>query len=182
MAKELKPGKFLKTRIIKEYEQAFKPASSYFVANFGGLTNKEIEDLKFKLKSVSAGYLVVKNSLCRTVFKALNIEALTEVIEGACAISYTDKDPVKATKILVDFSNANDKFKLRAGYLSGDILTPVMLKQLAAMPSREVLLARLVSAMNSPVVGLVTTCSAILKQFLYALNAVIKKKEENKEE
>ncbi|MFA5068502.1 MAG: 50S ribosomal protein L10 [Candidatus Omnitrophota bacterium] len=182
MAKELKPGKFLKTRIINEYEQAFKQASSYFVTNYGGVTNREIEQLKGRLKSVSAGYLVVKNSLCRTAFRSLNIEGLPATIEGACAVSYTDKDPVSVTKILVDFSNSNDKFKLIAGYISGDILVLDTLKQLAAMPSREILLARLVSVMNSPVSGLVTTCSAILKQFLYALNAVIKKREENKEE
>ena len=182
MVKELKPGKFLKTRIIKEYERRLKGASSFFVTDFGGLTNREIEELKKKLKSASTKYLVVKNSLCRSALKEMKIESLSDMIEGSCAISYTDKDPVITSKVLVDFSKANEKFKLKGGYVDGQVLGIDTLKELALIPSREVLLTRLVSAMNSPIAGFVLVCSGIVKKFLYALNEIVKKKEENKEE
>lgn len=182
MAKELKPGKFLKTRIIKEYEQRLKGAKSFFVTDFGGLTNKEIEQLKNKLKSASTDYLVVKNSLCRSAFKEMKIDILSGMVEGSCAISYTDKDPVAVSKVLVDFSKTNEKFKLKGGYADGAILSLDTIRELASMPPREVLLARLVSAMNAPVTGLVTVCSGIVKKFLYAINEIIKKKKENEEE
>jgi large subunit ribosomal protein L10 len=180
MAKELKPGKFLKNRIIKEYEQKLKGASSYFVADFGGMSNKEIEDLKGKLKVASTKYLVVKNSLCRTTFEGLKISDLSEMIEGSCAISYTDQDPVVASKVLVDFSKTNEKFKLKCGYVDGELLSLDTLKELASLPAREVLLARLVSAMNAPITGFVSACSGIIKKFVYAINEISNKKKEGK--
>jgi large subunit ribosomal protein L10 len=182
MVKELKPGKFLKTSIIKEYEKRFKGAKSFFVTDFGGLANKEIEQLKNKLKSVSTNYIVVKNSLCRSALKEMKIEALPDMVEGSCAISYTDKDPVEASKVLVDFSKTNEKFKLKGGYADGAVLSLDTIKELASMPPREILLARLVSAMNSPVTGFVSACSGIMKKILYAINEIIKNKKENEEE
>jgi large subunit ribosomal protein L10 len=182
MAKELKPGKFLKSRIKKEYESEFTGCSSYFVTNYGGLTNKEIERLKNNLRSASAKYIVVKNSLCRSVVDELKLEGLSGLIGGSCAISYTDKDPVAVSKALVDFLKSNEKFKLIGGFIDGKVTDVEVLKDLAAMPSREVLLGRLLSAMNSPVSGLVTVCSSIIKKFVYAVDAIKRKKEENKEE
>jgi large subunit ribosomal protein L10 len=182
MTKELKPGKFLKTSIIKEYEKRFRGAKSFFVADFGGLTNREIERLKNKLKSASTDYIVVKNSLCRSALKEMKIEALPDMVEGSCAISYTDKDPVAASKVLVDFSKMNEKFKLKGGYTDGAVLSLDTIKELASMPSREVLLTRLVSAMNSPITGFVAVCSGVMKKVLYAINEIIKNKKENEEE
>jgi large subunit ribosomal protein L10 len=182
MAKELKPGKFLKTRIIKEYEQRFKGAKTFFITDFTGLTNKEIEQLKNKLKTASTDYLVVKNSLCKSALKEMKIDNLSGMVEGSCAISYTDKDPVAVSKVLVDFSKTNEKFRLKGGYADGAVLSLDTIRELASMPSREVLLTRLVCAVNSPVTGFVSVCSGIVKKILYAINEIIKKKEENKEE
>jgi large subunit ribosomal protein L10 len=186
MVKEsrLKPGKFLKARITKEYEDKLKGASSFFVTDFSGLTNKEIEELKNKLRSTSTKYLVVKNSLCRSALKALNIESISSMIEGSCAISYTDKDPVMPSKVLVNFSRSNERLRLKGGYVDGRALSVDTLRELASMPSREILLTRIVSAMNSPITGFVGACSGIVRKFLYALNEIRQKKEKekNKEE
>jgi large subunit ribosomal protein L10 len=182
MVKDLKPGKFLKTRIAKEYRQRLEGSSSFFVSNFSGLTNKEIEDLKRKLRAVSAKYLVVKNSICRSALKELKLDNLADMLDGACAISYTDKDPVMASKVLIDFLKANEKFELKGGYADGEALNLETLRELAALPGREVLLTRLVWAVNSPISGFVTACSEVLKKFLYAINEIIRQKEENKEE
>jgi large subunit ribosomal protein L10 len=182
MVKEIKPGRFLKTQMVKEYEKRFKGNSSFFVTDFNGLTNKQIEDLKKKLKSVSAQYIVVKKSLCKAAFHELKLDNLETMLEGACAVGYTDKDPVAASKVLVDFLKDNKEFLLRGGYIDGEAISLDTVKELAAMPTRDVLLARLVSAMNSPITGLVVTCSGVLKKLLYAFNGIIKKKEESEEE
>jgi large subunit ribosomal protein L10 len=182
MVKEIKPGRFLKTQMLKEYEKRFKGSSSFFVTNFNGLTNKEIGDLKKKLKAVSTKYMVVKKSLCKTVFQSLELDGMADMLEGSCAVSYTDKDPVAASKVLIDFLNSNQKFLVKGGYIDGEALSLETVRELAAMPTREVLLTRLVAAMNSPITGFVAACSGIIKKLLYAINDIIKKKEENEEE
>ena len=178
MEKELKPGRFLKTQIIKEYTDRLKDSSSLFVTDFAGLTNKQIEDLRSKLKVVSSKYLVINNSLCKTALKELKLDNLADLIDGSCAISYTSSDPVAISKALVDFAKANDRFQVKGGYVDGDIITVDTIKEFASMPSREILLGRLAAALNSPIVGMVSVCSGIIKKLLYAINDIISKRED----
>lgn len=180
MEKGLKPGRFLKNRIIKEYTDRLKGPSSLFVTDFTGVTNKQIEELRKKLKVVSTEYLVINNLLCKSALKDLKLDDLADLIDGPCAISYTSGDPVATSKALVDFAKNNGSFQVKGGYVDGDIITVDTIKELAAMPSREVLLGRLVTAINSPIIGIVSVCSGVIKKLLYAVNDIIRKKEENK--
>ena len=177
---ELKPGKFLKDRMITEYAERLKDSSAFFVTEYAGLTNKDLIGLRKKLKSSSAKYLVVKNSLCKSALKNLKLNELVGLIDGPCALSYGNGDPVTISKVLVDFAKANDKLRLRGGYIEGKIITVDTVKELASLPSREVLLMRLLSAINSPITGFVSACSGIIKKLLYALNEIANKKQENK--
>jgi len=176
MEKDLKPGRFLKTCIIKEYADRLKGSSSLFVTDFTGLTNKQIEELRSKLKVVSTKYLVINNSLCKAALKNLKLDNLSDLINGSCAISYTSSDPVATSKALVDFAKNNERFQVRGGYVDGDVITVDTIKELASMPSREVLLGRLIAAINSPIVGIVTVCSGVIKKLLYTINDMIRKK------
>ena len=178
MEKELKPGKFLKRRIIKEYADQFKGASAMFVTEFIGLTNKELEDLRKKLTPVSIKYLIVKNSLCKIALKDIKMDSIADMLEGSCALGYGKADPVSVSKVLINFAKANEKFKLRGGYVDGEVVTVDTIKELASLPTREILLARLLNCMNSPISGFVSVCSGITKKLLYAFNEIIKKKEE----
>lgn len=178
MEKELKPGRFLKKNMLDEYSQSLKGSSSCFVTDFGGLTNKELEDLRKKLNSLSTRYLVVKNSLFRLALKNLKMEGIADMVTGSCALGYGDGDPVSISKVLVQFINNNKNLKLKGGYIDGEIVGVDTIKELAALPSREALLARLVSCINSPVTGFISACSAIVRKLVYALNDIVKKKEE----
>lgn len=181
MEKELKPGRFLKSRIIKEYTDRFRGCSSLFLTDFKGLTNRQIEELRKKLRGASSSYMIINNSLCISALKKLKLESLVELVDGSCAISYTSGDPVAASKVLVDFAKANSTFQIKAAYVDGGIIDTDTVKELASMPSREVLLTRLVSAVNSPVTGIVSVCSGVIKKLLYAFNEIANKKQEQKE-
>ncbi|MFH1868267.1 MAG: 50S ribosomal protein L10 [Candidatus Omnitrophota bacterium] len=177
MEKELKPGKYLKTRMKDAYEDRLKGTSSLFITEFEGLTNKELEDLRSKLMPLSAKYLIVKNSLCRIVLDELKMGKVSELVEGSCALSYGKGDPVSISKLLVDFAKKNKNLKIKGGYVDGGDISADMVKELASLPGRDVLIARLVSCINSPISGLVSACSGIIKKFVYALNEISKKKE-----
>jgi len=176
MEKTLKPGRYLKEHMINEYADRLKDSSSIFVTDFSGLTNKEMEDLRKKLRSASARYLIVKNSMCKLALHDLKYNELSDMITGSCALSYGTGDPVTVSKALVDFAKNNKNLKLRGAYLEGEIISQETVQELASLPPREVLIARLASCMNSPINGLVLICSGIVKKLLYAINEIIKRK------
>ena len=182
MDKQLKPGKFLKSRIVEEYAQRLKDSQSLIVTNFGGLTNKEFEDLKSKIRPTSNEYLVIKNSLCKMALKNLKLDNIADMVDGACALSYGSADAVSVSKALVGYARKNEKLILLGGYVDGEMVTADDIKELALLPGRDVLLARLVGALNSPITGLVGVCSGVIKKLLYAINEIVNKKELNKEE
>ena len=182
MDEQLKPGKFLKSRIVKEYAQRLKDSQSLIVTNFSGLTNKEFEDLKSKIRPTSNEYLVIKNSLCKMALKNLKLDNLADMVDGACALSYGSADAVSVSKALVGYARKNEKLILLGGYVDGEIVTADDIKELALLPGRDVLLARLVGALNSPITGLIGVCSGVVKKLLYVMNEIVNKKESNKGE
>ena len=177
MENQLKPGKLLKSKMLEEYTKRLKGCTTIFVTGFGGLTNREIESLRKKLKASAVKYLVVKNSLCKAALKDLKKDKLADMLEGFCGLTYGSGDPVSISKALVDYAKANEKLKLKGAYIDGEMVTAATIKELAALPSREVLLTRLVSAMNSPVSGFVSVCSGMIRKFVYALAEVARKKD-----
>ena len=155
--------------------------SKTIASDCGALSSKEIEDLRAKLKKTSSNYLVVKNSLCKRAFSEIGIKGLDEHFEGTCGVTFGESDPVIASKVLVDFAKENEKRLLRGGYVDGEVIAKSGIKELASLPSRDALLARLVGSLNSPISGMVGVLSGVLRKFVYALNA-IKDKKESKEE
>lgn len=176
--KELKPGRYLKVRMSDAYADRFKDASSIFITEYGGLTNKELEDLRKKLKPLSMQYMIVKNSLCRLALKELEMGSVADRVVGSCALGYGKGDPVSISKVLVDFAKKYKNLILKGAYIEGDAVDADTIKELATLPGKDVLIARLISCINSPISGLVAVCSGIVKKLVYALNEISKKKEE----
>jgi large subunit ribosomal protein L10 len=163
-----------------EYAERLKDSTYLIVTDFGGLTNKDMESLRKKLRPTSAKYIVVKNSLCRTALKGLKIDGLVEMITGACGLGYGKGDPISVSKVMMDFAKDNKNLKLKGGYIDSKIVTIDTIKEFASLPSKEALIARLLSCMNSPITGFVSVCSGVMRKFVYAVNEIAKKKQENK--
>ena len=121
----------------------------------------------------------MKNSICRLALEKLKLKDLANALEASCALTYTQDDAVSVSKTLVGFSKDNKNLKLKGAYIDGEMITEGAIRELAALPSREVLLGRLVSCINSPVAGFVSACSGIVKKLLYALNEIVKKADKN---
>jgi large subunit ribosomal protein L10 len=176
-----KPGKLLKTHMIEQIASCLQNATSLFITDCGRLTNKELEDLRGRLKKISSNYIVVKNSMCIKAIeniKVFNLDKIKELIYGTCGISYGEKDPVLISKVLAGFTKENEKLKLKGACIDGEFVSTDTVKELATIPSKEVLLARLVSSLNSPISGVVVLLSNAVKQFVCALNAIKDKRQE----
>ncbi len=146
------------------------------VAENRGLTVAEITALRKKLREVRAEVRVVKNTLIRRASEGLPFEQLSGSFKGPTAIAFTQGDPVALAKAMKEFAGASPKVALKAGYLDGRALTAKEVEALADVPSREVLLSRLVGGLSSPVRRLVQALSGPQCKLVYALDAVCKQK------
>lgn len=177
MTEQLKPGKLLKKHMIDHVAGRLKGANNVFVTDCGSLNNKQIQDLRTKLRQASSNYVVVKNTLCLKAMERIKLKGIEDLITGTCGITYDSMDPVLTSKVLVDFLKENEKFQVKGGCIDGQVVSTSAIKEIASIPPREVLIARLIGSINSPISGIVGTLSGILRKFVYALNAIKDKKQ-----
>jgi len=146
------------------------------LAEYRGLTVAEITGLRKKLRGIQAEFKVVKNTMIRRAAKDSGFSQLEEFFTGPTAIGYTMSDPVLLAKALREYAAGNKKIRVKAGYLDGKVLSAKEVETLAEVPSREMLLARLVGGMASPVTRLVRVLSGPQRKLAYALQSILDKK------
>ena len=174
---DVKFGRRVKQLVISELVAKFKDSDSLFITECGKLTNKELEDLRKRLRKSSAKYLVVKNTMCSRAFAQIGLEKMRPLIKDRCGVGYDFKDPVATSKVFVDFNKENEKFSISGACIDGNVVDLKTVKELAAIPSREALLGRLAGALNSPISGMVGVLSGVIRKFVYAINAIKDKKQ-----
>jgi large subunit ribosomal protein L10 len=167
--------------VVKEVSQekiqsSIKTSESFFIVKYSGLSSPDITALRQSLKNSHADLFVVKNTVARRALKGAGLDSIIKSIEGPCGFIFTNKEPVATSKILYDFSKGHEKLKLEAGFLEDKILTENDIKALAKLPSREVLRAQVVGALNAPISGLVVVLSQALKKFVICLDQIRQKK------
>lgn len=146
-----------------------------------GLTVKEVTDLRRKLRENKGEYRVFKNTLAKKVFNESKVAGLDEYLKNPIAIVFGFEDPSVTSKTLIDFVEEKKDRKLpeiKAGYMDGQLLTPVQLKSLASLPPKPVLLGNLVRTLNAPIQGLVNVLSGVPRNLVIALAEIQRKKEE----
>ena len=173
--KETGLSRVSKNLIIKEVEKEAEKRPSFFVSQHGlGLPAASLDKLRAKLRGANARYLMVKNSLGRI---ALDRQGMKDVpLSGASGIAFIGGDAAASSKILVDFGKENEAFKIQCGYLDGRVLTQADVKALASLPSKEVLLARVVGGIQTPISRFVSVLSGTVRQVVNVLDAIAKKK------
>ena len=165
-----------KDLIIKEVEKELKARPVFFVTQHATVSATSLDKLRAKLRQSNARYLVVKSRLGQKAFEKANLKDVADNFKGACGITFTAGDPVAPCKILVDFAKTNEAFKIQTGYLNGQIVSADQIKALASLPSREVLLARVVGGIQAPITGFVQVLSGTLRKMVTVLDAIAKKK------
>ena len=130
------------------------------------------------MREAGVKYMVAKNTFIRIAAKEAGIEGLDSVLEHNTALAFSAEDPVAPAKILNDFSKDHKALELKAGVLDGKVIAVDEVKALAELPSREELLAKLVGSMQAPISGLVNVLQGTIRNFVYTLEAVRQKKEQ----
>ncbi|MBW7957822.1 MAG: 50S ribosomal protein L10 [Deltaproteobacteria bacterium] len=167
-----------KTRIIEEVQESFRKANATFIAEYQGIKALEMNEFRKALRDASMEFRVVRNTLARRAVQGTQIESMAADLKGPTAIAFSFKDAAAAAKALVEFTKTQPKLKLKTGTLGARVLSIADIKGLSELPSREVLLGKMLGSMKSPVTGMAVVLSAVPKKLLYALNAVKEKKAE----
>lgn len=170
-----KVGRKFKECMVDEVAGVVKESPYLFFVNFQKLPVSKMESLRHSLKNSSSDLKVVKNSILKVALRREKLEPLCEFAEGTCAVTFGRNDPVKTSKILFDFSRAEGDLTIRGAYVDGQILLADRIKELAMLPSREVLLAKLLGTMKAPLNGFVKVINGNLQKLVYVLDAISKK-------
>jgi large subunit ribosomal protein L10 len=165
-----------KEQVVAELAEKLAEAKATFLADYRGLNVEQVNKLRNELRGVGVEYLVVKNTLLRLAAQGTSSECMSAQLLGPTALAIATADPVAPAKVLADFAKANAKFELKGGALQGKALSANDIRALAELPSREVLLGRLLGSLNAPVSNFVGVLAAVPRSLVQVLAAVQEQK------
>jgi large subunit ribosomal protein L10 len=166
-----------KDEVLKQLEENFAKAKAVYFAQNKGLQVKKVTDLRKKLYKEGVELVVAKKTLMKLAAKKNNLPELSdEVMDGPIAAAFGFQDMISPAKVLYDFSKENENLQLLGAIVEGKLLNKAEAKQLATLPSRTELLAKLVGSMKSPISGFHGVLAGTLRKFVYGLKAVHDKK------
>jgi large subunit ribosomal protein L10 len=167
-----------KEQLVTELTTKIKGAKALYYTDFTGLNVKRMTDLRRRLKKAGIEYVVIKNTLA---LRAVNDSGLVGTrLKGPTGL-IVSKDPVSAAKLLTDFAKENEQRpSVKGGMLEGVAIDEAQVKRLAAMPSREQMLAELGASMQAPMAAFVGALNGLLYMFAGALDALKTQREEAK--
>jgi large subunit ribosomal protein L10 len=172
---EKKPRKD-KKEVVREIKKRLEEAQAIVLADFRGLNVHEISDLRKRLGEMGIEFRVLKNTLTRRAAHEVGLEELDRQLEGPTALALSYTDPVAPAKALIAFSREHEFLKIKGGVLQGRVLEAPQVRELAFMPPKVELIARLAGVMQAPIANLVYVLSAPMQGFVTALKAVAEKK------
>ncbi|WP_142413462.1 50S ribosomal protein L10 [Hathewaya massiliensis] len=162
----LSKNRQLKEAKVQEIKEKLEKAQAIILADYQGLNVEEDTELRKKLREAGVEYKVYKNTLSILALKELGIDSLNEQLSGPVSMAISYDDPTAPARILNDFAKSHKKLELKAGIVQGEFYDNNKIKELATIPSREVLLAKLLGSLKAPV-----------SNFAYLINAIKDKKE-----
>ncbi|MBI4211959.1 MAG: 50S ribosomal protein L10 [Deltaproteobacteria bacterium] len=157
-------------------KERLEQSKIFLFAGYRGLKVSQISELRSELNRKQSKLKVIKNRLAKRVFDEKGLSALDAMIDGPTAVASTGGDPAQTVKTCVNFAEKNDLFVLRGGYLEGRVVTKNDLVAISKLPSREVLLAKVLGSMNAPATNLVGVLAALPRQLVTVIDAIGKKK------
>ena len=156
----------IKEAKVAEIREKLQQAKAVVLSDYQGLTVEEDTQLRKGLREAGVEYKVYKNNLVVLAAKELGIEGLEEYLEGPVSIAFGYEDATASARILNNFAKDHKKIELKAGIVDGAVYNKVEIEKIATIPSKEVLIAKLLGSFKAP-----------LSNFAYLINAIKEKKE-----
>jgi large subunit ribosomal protein L10 len=175
--------KSAKKAVVAELKEQLESSKAVVLTTYKGLTVEQDTELRSELRKAGVTYHVVKNTMLRIAAKEAGIEGLDEQLNGTTAMAYSTEDAVAPAKGISEFIKKNkldeaEVLQIKAGMLDGKVIALEKVKELASLPSREELLAKLLGSMNAPIANTANVLQGVIRKAVYALNAVREQKEQ----
>ena len=138
-----------KEKVVGELDQIFASSGVVVVAHYAGMTVAQMQDLRAKMRVENGSVRVAKNKLAKIALEGKPGVKMGDLLTGMTVLAYTE-DPVAAAKVCEAYGKKNDKFVLLGGAMGDTVLDQAGVKAVAAMPSREELIAQIVSMIGAP--------------------------------
>ena len=161
-----------KQEIVDSYSQGLATTTHAFLLSFKGVTVPQVTTLRNRVRAAGGSYLVVKNTLALRAIDGGALDALKEHFTGPTAVAYTSGDPVTLAKALHDYAKETPAIELKSLLLDGQVLPGSSVQQIAQLPSREALIAKLLFLLQSPIVRLARVLQAIPRGFVVVLDQI----------
>lgn len=168
-------SKAAKKALKEDITGRFGKANSAMVAEYRGLTVSELTELRVRLREAKAEFKVVKNRVAKVSIRedAPQATPISDSLKGPIGIIFVYGDPAAAAKQLLEFEkDKKEFFKVTSGVVDGKAVSATDLKTLAELPSKDVLLARIIGTLVSPHRGILGVLNAVPRSLVYAINAI----------
>ncbi len=160
-----------KQQVVEEIIGKLRDSQSTVLVDYRGLDVAEITELRKQLREAGVDFKVYKNTLVRRATQETGLTELDSYLVGPTAIAFSNEDVIAPAKILSGFAKEHDNLEIKAGMIEGEMADVNKIKEVAELPSREGLLAMLLSVLQAPV-----------RNFALAVKAVAEQKEESEEQ
>lgn len=164
--------KAFKSEKIDAIKAKIEKAQVAVITEYQGMTVEDITKLRREIQKGGGDYMVTKNTLAKIAVKGTAYEVLTDKLTGAIALAFGYEDPVSPAKAVAKFIKEAKKGNIIGAVLDGKLLTDAQTKELAELPSKEELYAKLLGSINSPASGIANSINAVMAQLTRAMAAV----------
>ena len=166
-----------KEALLEDYGAGMGACPHVFVLGFQGIRVDQVDDLRRRVRETGGRYQVVKNRVALRAIDGGALGELSDHFRGATAVAYSSEVPVALAKALTEFAKENPVIEFKAGVLDGQPVAASDIQEIASLPSREALIAKLVFLLQSPIARFVRGMGAIPQQFVTVLDQVRAQKE-----
>jgi len=165
-----------KEGLVEEIKERLAESQGVILTDYRGLTVKEMQELRIKVRAAGADLKIYKNRLTQIALRELAMPVLDEYLTGPTALVFVSEDPVAPAKALQDFAKSHQALEVKGGLVQSQVVDAASVKAIASLPTREELVAKIMSLLISPVRGFMGMANAPASAFARVVQAVADQK------